>query len=222
MVRNTILRLPFVRALVPRVSRPLIPLTTRLPRAATEPLTLTRGRTNTRLFHTSPTRLTSSSESPESPKLPPNATVSQRLKHLIKSYGWYALGVYLFIGMADFAVAFAAVNILGAEHVSRVAASVKDFFLSYVPSRPPEPGREEMDSISAHTSAGGHEGLYAMIVLAWTIHKTLFLPVRVGLTAGLTPRLVGWLRSRGWAGGAGTKRAVQEMRDKIRDSRERR
>lgn len=77
-----------------------------------------------------------------------------------------------------------------------------------------------MDSISAHSNGGGQEGLYAMLVLAYTVHKTLFLPVRVGLTAALTPKLVGWLGRRGWAGGAGTKRAAQEFRDRIRSGRE--
>ena len=72
-----------------------------------------------------------------------------------------------------------------------------------------------MDSAS-HAHGGGSEGIWAMVVLAYTIHKTLFLPVRVGLTAAVTPRLVGWLRSRGWAGSAGTKRAAQEMRERIR------
>lgn len=130
--------------------------------------------------------------------------------------------MYFLLSVADFTVAFAAVNVLGADRVSRVAATVKEFFLGYLQTRPPEPGREEMDSAAAHGAATGYEGLYAMIVLAYTIHKTLFFPVRVGLTAGLTPKLVGWLRSRGWAGGAGTKRAVQEMREKIMDNRERR
>ncbi|THH30926.1 hypothetical protein EUX98_g3259 [Antrodiella citrinella] len=222
MVRNIILRIPFVRALVPRVSKPLLPLAGRLPRAAGRSLSLTRGRTSIRLIHTSPTRFNSGSASPETPKLPSNASLSQRLKHLIKSYGWYALGVYFLVGVVDFTVAFAAVNILGAEYVSDIAVSVKAFFMSYIPSRPIEPGREGMDNAVASTTASGHEGLYAMLVLAYTLHKTVFLPVRVGLTAGLTPRLVGWLRSRGWAGGAGTKRAVQEMRDKMRESRERR
>jgi hypothetical protein len=60
-----------------------------------------------------------------------------------------------------------------------------------------------------------------MLVLAYTIHKTLFFPVRVGLTAGLTPKLVGWLSRRGWAGGAGTRRAAMEMRDKLRSARSR-
>ncbi|CAL1707010.1 unnamed protein product [Somion occarium] len=212
MVRNIILRFPIVRALVPRVSRPLLPLSTRLPPTVNAPL-----RSPTRLFHSSPTR-SQSPHDPDFPRLPPNSSLSQRLKHLIKSYGWYALGVYIILSTLDFTVAFAAVNVLGAEHVSRVAASVKDMFYNMIHSKAPEPGREEMDSAVSHSN--GQEGLYAMLVLAYTIHKTLFLPVRVGLTAALTPRLVGWLRSRGWAGGAGTKRAVQEMRDRMRDRRQ--
>lgn len=221
MVRNIILRIPVLRSLLPRISRPLLPIT-RLA-VGTEPqITLTRtgGRVSTRLFHHSPTRLSSPPSRDSSPgrddNLPPNATLSQRLKHLVKSYGWYALGVYFLLSVADFTVAFAAVNILGAEHVARVAASAKEAFAGLLPSRPAEPGRDEMDSAS-HASSGGSEGVWAMVVLAYTIHKTLFLPVRVGLTAAVTPRLVGWLRSRGWAGSAGTKRAAQEMRERIRN-----
>jgi len=142
------------------------------------------------------------------------------LKHLIKSYGWYALGVYIVLSAVDFAVAFAGVNILGAEYAAKLAASVKEFAMSFIPSKPVDPGRDEMDSAN-HGTHGGSEGLYAMIVLAYTIHKTLFVPIRIGLTAAITPRLVGWLRSRGWAGSAGTKRAAQEMRERIRNRRER-
>ncbi|KAH8083811.1 hypothetical protein BXZ70DRAFT_577711 [Cristinia sonorae] len=224
MVRNLILRLPVVRALVPRLSRPLLPLAGRLPRPASPPLTLTRGRTSTRLFHSSPTRSNASSSphSSENHELPPGASLSQRLKHLIKSYGWYALGVYSVLTVADFTVAFIGVNIIGAEHVSHAVVYVKELVASHIPHRLPEPGREEMESTVGNPAAAGSEGFWAMVLLAYTIHKTLFLPIRVGLTAGLTPRLVGWLRSRGWAGGAGTKRAVQQMKDKIRDSRERR
>jgi len=125
--------------------------------------------------------------------------------------------MYMVIGIVDFGVAFAGVNLLGAEYVSRVAASLKEYVESFVYTRPIEPGREEVES----ASRGSHEGLYAMIVLAYTIHKTLFLPVRVGLTAALTPKLVGWLGHRGWAGGAGTKRAANEMRERIRSRRNR-
>ncbi|KAH9855206.1 hypothetical protein C2E23DRAFT_814890 [Lenzites betulinus] len=223
MVRSYILRIPVVRALASRVSQPLLPLTTRLaPRAAvsnTRPFS----HFSARLSSSPPPSPRSSLEDPESPSgsLPPNPSLSQRLKHLIKSYGWYALGVYIILSTLDFTVAFAAVNIIGAEHVSKVAADVKGYFAGFIHSTPPEPGREEIESAAAHASGDGHEGLMAMLLLAYTIHKTLFLPVRVGLTAAITPRLVHWLRARGWAGSAGTRRAAQEVREKIRNRRER-
>jgi len=173
-----------------------------------------------RYFHHSQPRLSSNSGGGEYGNDESKLTFSQRLKHLIKSYGWYALGVYFLISTIDFSVAFAAVNLIGAEPVSRVAASAKESVYAILNSRPPEPGREEMDKAVAQSQTGGQEGLYAMIVLAYTIHKTLFLPLRVGLTAAFTPRLVNWLRSRGWAGSQGTRRAAEELRQRIRRDRD--
>jgi hypothetical protein len=127
--------------------------------------------------------------------------------------------MYLVISVVDFGVVFAGINLIGAEHVSRVAASVKQYVAGFVYTRPAEPGREETESVLAH--GGSHEGLYAMIVLAYTIHKTLLFPVRVGFTAALTPKFVAWLGHRGWAGGAGTRRAASEMRERLRTRRNR-
>src|SRR5882672_1257835 len=64
-----------------------------------------------RFFHRFPARISRNFSSPPQqidPKdaLPPNASVSQRLKHLIKSYGWYALGVYVIFSTLDFGIAF--------------------------------------------------------------------------------------------------------------------
>lgn len=205
-------RIPFARAFLPRVAAPLLPTTAR-----SAPLTGTHR--PTRLFHNFPARLNQAPSPERSPSTPPNATVSQRLKFLIRSYGWYALGVYLALSALDFAVAFAGINLLGAEYVSRIAISVKESIAHVLHSRPLEPGRDEMDAPYRHGNPSGHEGLYAMLVLAYTVHKTLFLPVRVGLTAALTPRLVLWLTRRGWVGSEGTKRAAQEMRERIRDRR---
>jgi len=173
-----------------------------------------------RYFHHSQPRLSSNSTGHEYDKGEPGLTFSQRLKHLIKSYGWYALGVYFLISTIDMSVAFAAVNLIGAEHVSRVVASAKESVNGIFNSRPPEPGREEMDNAVARSPTGGQEGLYAMLVLAYAVHKTLFLPIRVGLTAALTPRLVNWLRSRGWAGSQGTRRAAEELKQRIRRDRD--
>lgn len=195
-----------------------------LPTVGTRPLSLKAvPRTSlSRHYRTSAPRLTSPSTGPSRPSentssLPPDATVSQRLKHLVKSYGWYALGVYLVFSTLDFTVAFVGIKLLGAEQVSQAAAYVKQLVFGFLQTTPPEPGRDEVESPAAGN--GGQEGLYAMLVLAYTIHKTLFLPVRVGLTAALTPRIVGWLRARGWAGGEGAKRAAREMQERIRNTR---
>ncbi|KAJ7594845.1 hypothetical protein C8J56DRAFT_927773 [Mycena floridula] len=213
-----LLRLPTL--LLPRVTAPLLPVSrsslTNAPRVVTQP----------RLFSHFPARLDASNSIPQSSTTPnssppPDATLSQRLKHLIKSYGWYALGVYLIVGALDFGVAFAAINLIGAQQVSQITESIKDSVSEMIHSKPPEPGREGLEPPSAGHDAHGNTGLYAMLVLAYTVHKTVFLPVRVGLTAWCTPKLVGWLRIRGWAGGAGTRRAATEMREKLRSKRNR-
>lgn len=206
---------PIFRSIVPRIYSPLLP-TYSFRLKPTAPLS------NLRLFTYFPSRLAPISPSPSSPPvLPPNPSLSQRLKSLIKSYGWYALGVYFVLSVLDFGVAFVGVNLLGAEYVSHVTASVKSTVTGLIYSRPAEPGLDEIESTKNPQATGGHEGLYAMLVLAYTIHKTLFVPVRVGLTAAFTPRLVAWLSRKGWAGGAGTRRAAQEMREKFRERRQR-
>jgi len=167
-----------------------------------------------------PARLSSSSPSySPDPKEPPpgGSSLSERLKTLMKKYGWYAVGVYFTISVGDFAIAFAGIDLLVAEYVSSLAGSAKAWVLGLVYSRPPEPGREEMEDVSGNVTQGGQEGVYAMLVLAYTLHKTLFLPVRIGFTAAFTPRIVNWLRARGWAGGAGTRRAMQEMKERMRN-----
>ena len=135
----------------------------------------------------------------------------------MKKYGWYAVGVYFAVSVVDFAIAFAGINLLGADYVSSLAASAKAWVLGLVYSRPPEPGREEMEDVSGNVTQRGQEGLYAMLVLAYTVHKTLFFPVRIGFTAAFTPRIVNWLRARGWAGGEGTRRAMHEMKERLRN-----
>jgi N-terminal acetyltransferase 2 len=218
MLRNFIPRFHLLKAIFPRIRAPILPTTRLRPPASHIP------HYNSRLFHFFPSRLTNSpppSPHPSLDPLPPNTTLSYRLKHLIKSYGWYALGVYLLISALDLGVAFAGVNLLGAEYVSQVATNVKAAVTSIIHSRPSEPGKDQVESATPPSDQRGQEGLYAMLVLAYTIHKTLFFPFRVGITAALTPKLVGWLGQRGWVGSAGTRRAAVEMRERLREGRSR-
>ncbi|KAJ7209522.1 hypothetical protein GGX14DRAFT_630531 [Mycena pura] len=211
MARRFLARMPLFRA-------PALLPTFRPLRPSQLPLTRTPRVSDSRLFHHFPARLSSSPPRPDSSSLPPDATRMQRLKHLFNSYGWYALGVYIVLSVLDFGISFGLINIIGAEYVERLTSSAKEFALGFIPSKPPEPGLDELDAAPAN---GGHEGLYAMLLLAYTVHKTLFLPVRVGLTAWLTPSLVKWLRQRGWAGGAGTMRAATHMRERLRSGKNR-
>lgn len=202
-------------SVIPRLgTRPLLPLT----RAVT-PLTRTRLTQSSfvRYFSLTRPRLTPtpphsplSPSSPSSPEVP--KTLSGRLKILIKSYGWYALGVYLVFSTLDFGVAFVAINLLGANQVAYMAASIKSFFFDLIGRTPAQTG----ESDGTGHATGGSEGLYAMIVLAYTVHKTLFLPIRVGLTAAFTPKFVNWLGKRGWVGTDGARRAGREIRERVK------
>ncbi|KZV81101.1 hypothetical protein EXIGLDRAFT_592138, partial [Exidia glandulosa HHB12029] len=131
-----------------------------------------------------------SSSSADQDAPPKDTSLKGRLKHLFKTYGWYALGVYAFISIFDFGLSFAAINLVGAEHVREWAARAKA--LVFTPS--PEAAHEAEEA----KKSGVNGGLWAMLLLAYTLHKTVFLPVRIGLTATVTPPLVRWLRTRGW------------------------
>jgi N-terminal acetyltransferase 2 len=214
MLGRFLSRLPLLRAFLPRISSPILPLTSRIP--IYRPYTfLPRSRLFNPIF---PRRAPSFSTAPPRPpsantQLPENPTLSQRLRHLVRTYGWYALGMYAVLTVVDFGVVFAGINLLGAQQVSKWASSVRSTVSGVIGTKPPDPGQEEIEHAGGH--GGGHEGLYAMLVLAYTIHKTLLLPVRIGLTAFLTPKFVAFLSARGWVGGEGARRAAQEMRERI-------
>jgi len=210
-------RLAFFRLLVPRLSAPpILPITTRhkkTPSIRISTASSSRGfRTYAPLRQDSP----SSSSSPESSLEGQNVPLTTKLKILIKSYGLYAIGVYLAIGIVDFSIAFAAVNFLGAEQVGKVTQYVKGAVLDVLHGTKAEDSPDANVNGRESTHGGGNEGLYAMILLAYTVHKTLFMPLRAGLVMAITPRLVRWLRTRGWTGSGGATRAATHLRGKMK------
>jgi N-terminal acetyltransferase 2 len=209
-------RLPFFRLFVPRLSKqPVLPVT-RSPPIRLTPSTSRGFRQYAPLRQESPP--------PSSPgastELPENASMTARLKVLIKSYGWYALGVYLAIGAVDFTIAFAAINFFGAEQVGRVTAQVKGKVLDMIHGSTSEDSPDGRVNGRETAIPGGSEGLAAMVLLAWTVHKTLFLPLRAGVTVAVTPKLVRWLRMKGWTGTGGATRAATHLRDKMKRNRD--
>jgi len=214
-----LLRVPLFRPLTRLggfASRPLLPLSATFPtpfRLAspqrTPPGALDRNYTtsspNDNSRPSSPTPSTSSDKG-----LPANATMTERLKYTIKKYGWYALGMYIFFSTLDFSLTFAAINYLGADYAAHLVEGIKASLPSIFPSTPPP------DPTQPSPAGSGREGLYAILVLTYTIHKTLLLPFRVGLTAAFTPRFVKWLGRKGWSGSDGAKRAMGEARQRLR------
>jgi len=63
----------------------------------------------------------------------------------------------------------------------------------------PVPLPAALDPASASASKkDGYGALATTAVLAYAIHKTVLLPVRIGLTVAITPRVVRTLRAWGW------------------------
>ncbi|OAV88960.1 hypothetical protein PTTG_12210 [Puccinia triticina 1-1 BBBD Race 1] len=117
-----------------------------------------------------------------------------KLRQLTKLYGSAALVVYGVLGGVDFGLSFVTIYLVGAEHVRKA----EDWLLEQLnwkrahstplPSTTPVPQGAETENNMLWTTA----------VVAYTIHKTILLPFRIGLTAWMTPPIVRLLRKRGW------------------------
>jgi hypothetical protein len=157
-------------------------------------------RPNFRTYSTGP-----GDQTTESPK---SQGVGGKLKELMKKYGRHALAVYLALSAVDFGIAFLGVHLIGAERLN----VVKDMIMEQWHKIRPVPENDETVIEKVDEAAdkmlenaqpkkrSSSAMIWAEAALAYTIHKTLFLPVRVGLTAAWTPKLVKWLTARGWIG----------------------
>lgn len=148
---------------------------------------------------------------------PPSASSSgsayARFKALTKTYGSYAVAMYLALSSVDFTLSFLAVHAVGLE---RVQPAVRAVVRSY---RELRFGGEHAAALEAADDArraeeaqliAAEDGrrpwyldgrLWAEATLAYAIHKVGLLPVRAGLTVAWTPGTVRWLAKRGWIRG---------------------
>ncbi|GAA96430.1 uncharacterized protein L969DRAFT_49637 [Mixia osmundae IAM 14324] len=151
--------------------------------------------------------------------------LSDRIRVLMRKYGWVSLAVYLGISVVDFGLTFAVVYAVGADHVR----DAEDWVMHKLDWRRKEKERVEtarqaVDLAADKAKQVGHEAQQAVValshgespssslakgsshtsqiattaVLAYAIHKTLLLPFRIGLTAWITPPLFRSLRRWGW------------------------
>lgn len=161
----------------------------------------------------------------------------QRFKDLTKTYGSYAILMYLALSVVDFSLVLAVIHTVGREHIEPY---VRKLVYTWRKFRYGVEGADALEAADAArvladvadeaaqdaiATAGGkkkpqerwwqNRTLWAEAALAYPIHKIGLLPIRAGLTVAWTPKVVHFLRSRGWigtvsrsGGGAGAGRRV--------------
>lgn len=169
-----------------------------------------------------PLRLTLRRLATTAPPPPPSSadlSLSQRLKKLFRTHGWSALVIYLALSLADFSLTFLLVYSVGADKVREAEDWVLDALGWRRKDGEPgkirravegwkeqHPGRERKPkpttplpvplATDVVVEKNGYSAIATTAVLAYAIHKTLLLPVRIGITVAITPKIVRALQ--GW------------------------
>ncbi|WFD02894.1 DUF1279 super [Malassezia obtusa] len=133
---------------------------------------------------------------------PPKGGLRQRLRFIMRRYGWWALGIYLAIGTVDLSIAFAVVHIYGGDRVREIERVVRGW-IGLAQKETEEMVQQSPDTeksrplVAPQSELSDTQKLLAQLstefVLAYGIHKTLFLPPRAAVTAAITPAVVRWM-----------------------------
>ncbi|KAG0033714.1 hypothetical protein BGZ82_006001 [Podila clonocystis] len=143
------------------------------------------------------------------------AGVFDKIKTLVKQYGYTGLAVYLGISTLDLAATFVIVKAAGMDKIEQAQDWVLDNvggYFGYKSSaekhaEESQKRKEALDSKNAELDSvddaqvgaiyNKASGLWSVFVIAYGIHK-LLVPLRVVATSMITPPLVKWLVKRGW------------------------
>ncbi|KAI9020958.1 hypothetical protein CLU79DRAFT_703310 [Phycomyces nitens] len=116
-----------------------------------------------------------------------------KLRELARKYGATGVLVYLGVGCVDLGIALVAIEFAGLDRVKQVEAGAIDVLnkaKAYIGIEESQVDSEDKEDRPSFTS---------VFLLAYTIHKTLFLPLRLTITAAITPAVVRKLHALGWA-----------------------
>jgi len=131
--------------------------------------------------------------------------------------------MYLALSAVDFSLSFMVVHAVGAEHIE---PGVNKLVRMYRELRHGKDGADALERadkakkaaedaeeaadkvLGRETAWYANKALWAEITLAYAIHKIGLLPIRAGLTVAWTPKVVNFLRARGWIGTVSAASAV--------------
>lgn len=146
---------------------------------------------------------------------PKKAGVVDKIKVLVKQYGYTGVAVYLGISTLDLAATFVIVKAAGMDKIEKAQDWVLDNvggYFGYKTSaqkhaEEAQKRQESLDTKNAELDSvddaqvgaiyNKASGLWSVFVIAYGIHK-LLVPLRVVATSMITPPLVKWLVKRGW------------------------
>lgn len=166
-------------------------------------------------------RLNSQLSSTTSPKT--DTSLTGKLKELSRKYGRAAIAVYFGISLIDYGVAFAAVHALGTERIGAyedaLFSTMKDW--TGYKKKTVNQVQQALEGVvqdtasQAHEATGGGGGagkasLWTEAVIAYGIHKALFIFIRIPVTVAITPSIVKSLVKRGWKIGPASARVAVE------------
>ncbi|CAO3610022.1 unnamed protein product [Cunninghamella blakesleeana] len=137
-----------------------------------------------------------------------------KLKELAKKYGPSGILVYLGVGFVDLGITFATIQLVGSDKVKKIEhmaldtfheAKEKFGFKSNTTTSTDD--KVEEDKIIKSTTVNNKKdddddespSLASVFILAYGIHKTLLLPVRLAITTAITPAFVRKIHALGWA-----------------------
>ncbi|KAI9496655.1 hypothetical protein BDB00DRAFT_758112 [Zychaea mexicana] len=109
----------------------------------------------------------------------------------MKKYGTVGVGVYLALSAVDLSLTMAVISVKGADRVR----NMEDWILYKVKGWI---GMEHKPEKTTEQQQHGKPSFTSLFVIAYGIHKTIFLPVRLSLTAAITPAVARRLRDLGW------------------------
>ncbi|RCH80196.1 hypothetical protein CU098_005079 [Rhizopus stolonifer] len=134
---------------------------------------------------------------------------TSKLKELTKKYGVVGVLVYLGVGCVDLGITFGVIQLAGLDKVKALEQGALDmvyntgekFGLKRKPvtaqvNEPSDLSEINGDMVKVEDDT---PSLASVFILAYGIHKTLLLPVRLTITAAITPAIVRKLHQMGWA-----------------------
>lgn len=113
-----------------------------------------------------------------------------KFRGFMKKYGPVGAGVYVALSVVDLSLTMGVITVTGADRVKKA----EDWILQHVKGMvgmKHERDPEQQVSTATHEKNPSWTSLF---VVAYGIHKTLLLPVRLSLTAAITPSVARYLK----------------------------